>query len=92
MCQYLFRSGGEVVWVCRQHPQGLTQLRYQALLLAVHGAREWDWKQMMREPTVYVRGRVWHPDHKTIVLNAWHRVLMNTEAQAPGARAIVFLD
>jgi hypothetical protein len=41
---------------------------------------------------VYIRGRVWHPDHKTIVLNEWHRVMMNTEGQALGARTVVFLD
>lgn len=92
MCQYLYRSGGELVWVSRQYPQGVTEYRYRSILLTVPGAREWDWRQMVREPRVYVRGRVWHPDHNTIVLDCWHRVLMNTEARAPGARAIVFLD
>jgi len=29
-------------------------------------------------------------DHKTVMLDGWHRVLMNTENQAPGARAVVF--
>jgi hypothetical protein len=47
---------------------------------------------MTREPTVYVRGKVWHPDHRTIVLDDWHRVMMNTEREAPGVRHIVFLD
>jgi len=45
-----------------------------------------------RNAAVYVRGRVWHPDHKTIVLNEWHRVMMNAEGQALGARTVVFLD
>jgi hypothetical protein len=27
---------------------------------------------------VFVQGAVRHPDHATIVLPAWHRVLMNT--------------
>jgi hypothetical protein len=47
---------------------------------------------MIREPVVHVRGRVWHPDHKTIVLDDWHRVLLNTEREAPGASHVVFLD
>jgi hypothetical protein len=47
---------------------------------------------MYREPMVYVRGRVWHPDHKTIVLDDWHRVLMNTEREASGATDVTFLD
>jgi hypothetical protein len=29
---------------------------------------------------------------KTIVLDDWQRVLMNTEHQAPGSRNVVFLD
>jgi hypothetical protein len=47
---------------------------------------------MRREPSVYVRGRVSHLDHKTIVLDNWHRVLMNTEREAPGMEHVVFLD
>lgn len=92
MCQFLYRVGGEAVWVCRQHPQGVSQKQYQELILANPKANRWDWRQMMREPTTYVRGRISHRDHKTIVLNDWHRVLMNTEREAPGARSVVFLD
>jgi hypothetical protein len=47
---------------------------------------------MVREPDVYVRGRVWHKDHKTVVLDGWHRVVMNTEREAPFAPRVVFLD
>ena len=45
-----------------------------------------------RNAEVYVRGRVWHPDHKTLVLSGWHRVLMNTEHLAPGRSNVTFLD
>lgn len=92
MCEYMFRTAGETVWVCRHYPQGLNEIQYRALLLKVAEAKRWDWRTMMREPTVFVRGRVWHADHKTVVLNGWHRVLMNNERHAPGARAVVFLD
>jgi hypothetical protein len=47
---------------------------------------------MRRGAEVYVRGRVWHADHKTVVLADWHRVLMNTEGEAAGASTVVFLD
>ena len=47
---------------------------------------------MRRNAAVYVRGRISHPDHKTIILDGWHRVLMNTENEAPGNRHVVFLD
>jgi hypothetical protein len=92
MCQYLYRRGGEKVWVSRQYPQGLTEDRYRALLPTLSRADHWSFSQMYREPMVYVRGRVWHPDHKTIVLDDWHRVLMNTEREALGATDVAFLD
>ena len=92
MCEYLFRLGGEMVWVSPRHPQGISEERYRKLLPTLSKRESRGFKQMMREPRVYVRGRVWHPDHKTIVLDDWHRVLMNTEREAPGARKVVFLD
>ena len=41
---------------------------------------------MRRNAGVYVRGKVRHADHKTIVLHGWHRVLMNTEGEAKAMR------
>jgi len=92
MCQFLVRGGGETVMVCVRYPQGISERRYRDVILSNPRAKSWDWRRMMRDPTVYVRGRIWHPDHKTVVLNDWHRVLMNTEREAPGARAVAFLD
>jgi hypothetical protein len=37
-------------------------------------------------------GAVRHPDHATIVLRDWHRVLMNTEHRAEAMRHVAFLD
>jgi hypothetical protein len=65
---------------------------YAALINSNPDAKYWGWNRMQRNAFAYVSGRVWHPDHKTVVLGGWHRVLMNTENQAPGARAVVFLD
>jgi hypothetical protein len=28
---------------------------------------------------VYVKGRITHADHKTVLLDGWHRVVPNTE-------------
>ena len=92
MCQFAYRSGGEVVYVGSRHPMGLTKDAYSRLLAKNPSARSWGWRIRRRNAAVYVRGRVWHPDHKTIVLNDWHRVFMNTEGLAPGARDVVFLD
>ena len=92
MCQFLYRTGGELVYVCSRHPRGLLAGEYAALINSNSNAQNWGWSRMTRDATAYVRGRVWHPDHKTVILDGWHRVLMNTEYQAPGARAVVFLD
>jgi hypothetical protein len=92
MCQFLYRTGGELVYVCSRRPTGVLEGEYRALLSSNPDARSWNWTRMQRNALAYVRGRVWHPDHKTVVLDGWHRVLMNTENLAPGARAVVFLD
>ena len=54
--------------------------------------KEFGWTRMMRDSQVYAKGRVRHSDHKTVVLKSWHRVFMNTEAQARAAVNVVFLD
>jgi hypothetical protein len=47
---------------------------------------------MRRDPELYATGAVSHPDHNTIVLHGWHRVLMNTEGEARAMRHVAFLD
>ena len=90
--QFLYRKGGEVVYVCDAHPQGLTPQSYHDLLRRTPRAKTWAWRQMVRNPEACVKGAVSHPDHKTIVLQVWHRVLMNTEGQSQAMRHVVFLD
>jgi hypothetical protein len=51
----------------------------------------WGWRNMMADAAVYVRGRVSHPDHATITLNEWHKVIMSSE-QAALAAGLRFLD
>jgi len=47
---------------------------------------------MTRNPELYAKGTVRHPDHATIVLADWHRVVMNTEQGALAMRHVAFLD
>lgn len=91
-CQFAYRSGGVSVMVCARYPQGLTHAQYLDVLDANPKADRWGWRQMVREPAFYARGRVWHKDHKTVVLDGWHRVAMNTEREAPFAPRVAFLD
>jgi hypothetical protein len=41
---------------------------------------------------VFPKGAVRHPDHATIRVAGWHRVLMNTEQGALAMRHVTFTD
>jgi len=88
----VFRCGGEAVYVCRQFPNGIDEGAYQKQLLSSPEARHWGWSLMRRNMDVFGRGKVKHPDHRTIVLNGWHQILPNREAEAPFIETLVFLD
>jgi len=92
MVDELHRRGGEAVWVCRRFPNGIPEKEYQRILKENVEAKRWNWLQMMANPRVFARGRVRHPDHKTVVLHDWHEVQMNRENQSRSAQSIVFLD
>jgi hypothetical protein len=81
-----------VVYVCGRYPRGVTENQYRKLLSRNAAARTWGWQTMRRNPAVFVRGRIRHTDHRTIVLREWHRVLMNTENQSAARRNVAFLD
>ncbi len=87
-----YRSDGKMVYVSARAPEGLTEAEYQKLLQDEPSASRFPWRTMMRNPRVFVRGRISHPDHATVVLMDWHRVYMNTETEAKANAAVVFLD
>jgi len=90
--EFCYRTGGETVYVCSLHPNGVSPAKYQSILARDPKAKSWGWRTMQRNPGVYVRGRIRHADHKTIVLPDWHQVVMNTEGQAKAMRNVAFLD
>lgn len=92
LADYCVRWGGETVMVCAQHPNGLSASQHARLLQRSKAARGWDWRPMQRNPQVYVTGRIRHADHKTIHLEGWHQVVMNTESQSVAMRHVAFLD
>jgi hypothetical protein len=87
--EHAFRQGGETVYVNRTHPNGLTEAEYRAL---PEKKRRGSWQKMVRDAAVYAKGAVRHPDHATVVLPVWHRVLMNTEQRARAMQHVAFLD
>ena len=85
-----FRRGGETVYVNVDHPSGITATEFE--LLSPSQQRTGRWREMVRDPELYAKGSVRHPDHNTIVLPYWHLVLMNTEQRARAMRHVAFLD
>ena len=90
--EFCYRTGGETVYVCAKHRNGVTEAQYKGILAGNPKAKGWGWRTMRRNPGVYVRGRLRHADHATITLNGWHRVVMNTEWQSKAMRNVSFLD
>jgi hypothetical protein len=90
--QFCYRTGGETVYVSSRQPNGVTMAQYKGILAGSPKAKDWGWRTMRRNPGVYVRGRIRHPDHAPITLHGWHRVVMNTEGQSKAMRNVAFLD
>jgi hypothetical protein len=88
--QYAHRRGGDVVYVSRRYPTGLSQARFERL--PERERKRQSWQQFLRDPEVYAKGAVRHPDHATIHLPGWHRVFMNTEQGARAMRHVAFID
>ena len=78
---------GTTVHGCLQYPNGLTDREYKE-----PDKKKFNWQTMARDPKAFAKGRISHPDHKTIVLPTWHRIAMNTESRAAAADNVAFLD
>ncbi len=92
ICEELVRQGGELVYVCGDFPDGLNEWDYRDLLHHLPDLRRRRWTTRRRNARVFVRGKIRHRDHKTIILAGWHEVLMNTESQSAASRHVAFLD
>jgi hypothetical protein len=80
VAQYCVRLKGETVYVCDRYPNGLAESEYERALASTPEARSWSWEVRQRPSRVYVKGRVRHPDRKTVTLAGWHRVVMTAES------------
>jgi hypothetical protein len=88
----VYRSGGEAVYYSERKRKVLTVPQYRKLLQQRPAAVKEGWRIMQRDMAVYGRGTVRHPDHRTVTLHSWHRILMNTENKAPAMQHVAFLD
>src|SRR5919197_1211396 len=57
--QFAFRRGGEVVYVNRRYPAGISEARYARLTAAER--RNGGWTRLVRDPEVYAMGAIRHP-------------------------------
>ena len=92
ICEEVVRQGGQLVYVSTQHPNGVTERERQVLISRKPKLRHLNWIAQRRNPSVFVRGRVRHPDHKSIILDGWHQVMMNTENESLAMRHVAFID
>jgi hypothetical protein len=98
ICEELYSQGGRTVYVhSKWAPNGVSQgeiprIEQRARKEGFRGNINFDIRTA--DAVVYVRGNVRHEDHKTIKLNGWHKVLMNTEDKSVAAKytVSVFLD
>jgi hypothetical protein len=88
--QFVYRTGGTGVWINDGRLPGISEARYERL--TPKQRTKGRWVRFVRDPEVYAKGTVRHPDHATIELPSWHRVLMNTEQGARAMRHVAFLD
>ena len=90
--EFLYRTGGEDVYICGRYPNGVAPRTYQRFIDSNPKARFWGWQFMKRNPEVYAKGRVTHHEHATIILEVWHRVFPNTEASFGSFQQMAFID
>jgi len=84
--QFLYRSGGETVWVSH-----FGSIKQQILSVAEYNrltaAQRTPFVQRKAGATVYVKGNVSHIEHATVRLgDVWHRVHVNTEHRSSSRR------
>ena len=90
--EWAFRRGGQITYVSHLYPRGVSEGFHRALIRENPALRHISWRVMRSNPEVYCRGHVRHPDHATVHLPGWHRVLPNTEGDVPWREQLVFLD
>jgi len=105
IARYAFRRGGDTVYIPNNmFNKGDTKIDWEERSRVNAGltnderndffkkypfTKEWSWRPMTRNPELYVKGTIRHPDHKTITLRGWYKVIVNGEIR--GAN-VVFLD
>ena len=83
----IVRKGGRTVYV-NSVGNEISIRQYDIL----PGGQKFGWRQMVADAKVYGRGTMRHPDHKTLKLPGWHRIIPNTENEASQMGTLTFYD
>lgn len=99
ICSELIRLGGENRYfyatpdILRKFPLGLSEKDRAKYVSENPKAKRWRWEvRRGGNIKVWARGTVRHPEHATLVLDIWHEVVPNTEAQSKTAQHLAFVD
>lgn len=96
--EHLVRIGGDTVYSCWEYRGernvNFTQSEYKKLYATIprDEFNALRFTARVRDPEVYVKGRITHRDHKTVHLDGWHRVLPNTESAIDSRGNVITLD
>lgn len=83
MCSDVIRYGGIPVVIYRGVEYSLPDWDNHLEAMRASGQRlTGRVLNVVKDPEVYVRGQVRHPDHATLVLHGWHRVHANAEMRS----------
>jgi hypothetical protein len=83
LCWELVRFGGTPVVLYKGTEYTEENWEGYVVALGVAGTRPTGRvEHRVKDPEVYVRGTVRHPDHATLILNGWHRLYGNMEARS----------
>jgi hypothetical protein len=75
-CEELVRFGGEVVHFVNGVEYSEAEYKRATLARKIRRGRH---ETRIKNPEVYARGAIRHPDHATLVLYGWHQVFLNGE-------------
>lgn len=73
----LIRFGGQQVILCNGKEYSMAA--WKVATESDSRLAKYRWERRMKDAEVYVRGRIRHADHATLVLEDWHRVYVNGE-------------
>jgi hypothetical protein len=89
--EQLYRRGGELVYVNRADQKAYTVWQMERAIKDRKAGRA-DFTPRRANAGVFARGKVSHPDHRTIQLQEWHQVVMNTENESAARPFLAFID